>query len=97
MSDQLDAFMPHTETMQFQAHAIFRDRFPKSWYWRADDGRIFAAQSGDLVPAEDPDYASFLALGMNPTRWPTDEAGEQTSAALDAVLAPYGISANPAA
>jgi len=69
---------------------------PKNWYWLADDGRIFASSRQQTVPADDPAYLAWRASNL-PSLWPRDDAGEQTTASLEEVLAPYGIFVDPAA
>ena len=64
---------------------------PRDWYWLADDGRFYGSRAGALVDPADPAVEAWRADGRHPTRWPADEAGEQTDAALQAVLAPYGL------
>lgn len=69
---------------------------PMNWYWLADDGRLFSSAVGHLVKADDEDYQSWIDEGRIATRWPIDELGKQTFAALDDVLRPYGLSCTPA-
>lgn len=64
---------------------------PSSWYWLADDGRLYASAAGDLASKDSPEFKAWLANGQAPTAWPRDDKGEQTDAALHEVLAPYGI------
>lgn len=61
---------------------------PADWYWEADDGRLYSSAAQALV---NPDmaYQDWLQ-DHQPTRWPVDEGGEQTDAALQEVLSPYG-------
>jgi hypothetical protein len=73
------------------ARALIHPRFPARWYWLADDGRLYSAETKGVVPEDDAGYAEFLAQGERPTRWPHDDAGVQTDAALWAVLGPYGL------
>jgi len=63
---------------------------PNDWYWRADDGRVFASARQQTVDESDADYLAFSERQM-PSQWPRDDAGEQTDAALQEVLAPYNI------
>jgi hypothetical protein len=58
------------------------------WFWLADDGRIFSSEQQVLVASTDPDYVAWLEFSQ-PTPWPRDDAGNQTDAALQAVLDPY--------
>lgn len=63
---------------------------PYDWYWRADDGRIFASARQITVDETDPDFIAFSELAA-PTPWPRDENGQQTAAELQRVLFPYQI------
>ncbi|ABE63170.1 hypothetical protein Nham_2379 [Nitrobacter hamburgensis X14] len=63
---------------------------PLDWYWLADDGRVYSSAQQARVP--DDDAAWLVRQGSGAwTPWPRDEAGEQTDAALQWVLAPYGL------
>ncbi len=64
---------------------------PYSWYWVADDGRVFSSASSIIVTAKDKTYTAWKSDGNNPTRWPVDDEGLQTTASLQEVLTPYGI------
>lgn len=57
------------------------------WYWRSEDGRLFSSREGKEVSEDDRPFKAWSELGGIPTVWPRDEQGEQTQAALDAVLA----------
>jgi hypothetical protein len=63
---------------------------PANWYWKADDGRIFASARQIIVPDTDADYLVFIQR-VAPTMWPRDTAGDQTDAALQEVLTPFNI------
>jgi hypothetical protein len=63
---------------------------PNNWYWRADDGRIFASARQLIVDETDEGFIAFAATTA-PTPWPRDDAGEQTDPALQAVLQPYNV------
>lgn len=63
---------------------------PADWYWWADDGRLYASARQSLIDHDDADYIAWSETPALPTRWPTDDAGEQTDAALAAVLAHHG-------
>jgi hypothetical protein len=63
---------------------------PYDWYWLADDQRVFSSARQIIVPVDDPDYVNFQAVAA-PTAWPRDNAGNQTDAALQDVLTPYGV------
>lgn len=63
---------------------------PNDWYWAADDGRVYSSARRSLVAAEDATYRARLAGGLM-TPWPRDEEGDQTDAALQDVLRPYGL------
>ena len=61
---------------------------PADWYWRAEDGRLFSSREGKEIAEDDGAFVAWSELGGIPTVWPRDDQGEQTQAALDAVLAP---------
>jgi hypothetical protein len=61
------------------------------WYWLADDARTYGSKNGKIATDTDPDYTAWLDTNQIPTPWPRDEAGNQTNAALQEVLAPYGL------
>lgn len=63
---------------------------PHDWYWRADDGRVFASARQQIVAEDDPDYLAFKELAA-PTIWPRDEDGNQTLVELQRVLFPYKV------
>ena len=69
---------------------------PHDWYWLGADGRIFSSVGQTVVAATDAGYEAFLAAGHAPAGWPRDISGAQTDAALDVVLAPYGMATSPA-
>ena len=66
---------------------------PRDWYWLAPDARLYSSASGALIQPDDPAYLAWRARvpGLEPTPWPLNDAGEATDAALQEVLAPYGI------
>ena len=63
---------------------------PRAWYWSGPLG-VFSSAAKAIVPATDAPYQAWRAAGGAPTPWPRDDSGAQTAAALDAVLAPYGL------
>ncbi len=63
---------------------------PLDWYWLASDGRIYSSGRNALVFPYDTGYLTFLARSGGATPWPTDANGQQTTAALQAVLSYYG-------
>lgn len=67
---------------------------PGDWYWLASDGRLFSSAVTALVSKTNADFVRWSSAGGVPTTWPRDDAGEQTTAALQAVLAPYGLFAD---
>ncbi|AZO77702.1 MULTISPECIES: DUF4376 domain-containing protein [unclassified Bosea (in: a-proteobacteria)] len=69
---------------------------PRDWYWLAADGRLFGSGRGGLVADAENDaaYAAWRDLGRSATPWPSDAEGEQTTAALQEVLAPFGLFAD---
>ncbi|MFG1414056.1 DUF4376 domain-containing protein [Xanthobacter sp. VTT E-85241] len=70
---------------------------PRDWYWLGADGRLYSSAAGSVVALDTPAYLAWIAAGNVATRWPRDEAGAQTDAALRDVLAPYGLSLSPTA
>lgn len=64
--------------------------FPNDWYWLALDGRLFSSARGEIVPLTDAEYLAWRDINL-PTPWPRDDVGDQTDAALQEVLTPYGI------
>ncbi|WP_148291096.1 hypothetical protein [Methylobacterium sp. B1] len=65
---------------------------PLDWYWLKPDGAsLFGSKHMAVVAADDTDYKAWIADGSAPTLWPRDEAGQQTDAAMQSVLAPYGL------
>ena len=64
--------------------------FPTNWFWRADDGRVFASARQEIVSDTDPAFLEAKEAGQF-TRWPADDSGAQTEAALQEVLYPYRI------
>lgn len=71
-------------------HFPLRAYNPLDWYWLAADGRLFSSARAELVAEDDAAFAAWAEHGA-PTVWPRNEAGEQTTAALQAVLAPHGL------
>lgn len=65
--------------------------FPFDWYWQADDGRVYSSAKQGFVPKSHQAFEDWLAGGNKPTRWPSDDNGEQTDAELSKVLKPYGL------
>lgn len=68
---------------------------PYDWYWLADDGRLYTSARQQVVAQDDATYLAWCgpagAPERGPTRWPHDDAGLQTDAALQDVLKPYGL------
>lgn len=64
---------------------------PTAWYWRSDNGRIYSSAAKAVVPKTDDTYVAWTDAGGIPTVWPRDDAGSQTQAALDEVLAGSGL------
>ena len=64
---------------------------PSQMPWVADDGRIYSGARQQVVESDDADYVAWLASGQTPRPWPLDAAGEQTAAALQEILTPYGM------
>ncbi|SHI80581.1 hypothetical protein SAMN02745911_1226 [Aureimonas altamirensis DSM 21988] len=63
---------------------------PFDWYWLADDGRLFSSAVQAEVAADDAAYTEW-SESNRATAWPRDEEGNQTDAALQEVLATYGL------
>jgi len=63
---------------------------PYDWYWFADDGRVFSSARQTTVDEADADYVAWSQTNAA-TQWPRDDAGNQTDAALQAVLLPYNL------
>lgn len=73
-----------------------REFQPANWYWIASDGRLFGSARAALVAEQhDAAFAAWTEAGGVPTVWPRDEAGEQTDAALAAMLSPHGLAVSP--
>lgn len=64
---------------------------PFNWYWKRDDGVIYASQRQTLIGDDDEIYIEFLNSGDRATRWPENEEGEQTDLALQEVLSQFGL------
>jgi hypothetical protein len=64
---------------------------PLNWYWVAKDGRIYSSAGNRLTWPYDTGYVNFVAQNGGATPWPTDTNGQQTTAALQAVVGQYGI------
>lgn len=63
---------------------------PLAWYWTALDGRIYSSAKNALVYSYDAGYQTFITnQGIKP--WPFDAVGLQTTASMQAVMTPYGI------
>jgi hypothetical protein len=65
---------------------------PRNWYWLATNGSIYSSASQTLVPSTDATYTAWLAE-HTPSPWPVDGTGAQTTASLQSVLSPYGLTA----
>lgn len=70
---------------------------PFNWYWLRDDGAIYSSATQSIVSASNSAHKAWVKAGGIVTRWPVDDAGEQTDAAMLDVVSPYGlrISATP--
>ncbi len=64
---------------------------PHRWFWLAQDGRVYAGDRQAVVTESDPGYTAWIGSGGKPTPWPRDDDGEQTVAAMQEVVAPYGM------
>ncbi len=63
---------------------------PLTWYWIAEDGRIFSSARQVIVPADDEGYVAFCTGGPA-SDWPRDDQGNQTDAALQQVFDMLGV------
>jgi len=61
------------------------------WYWLASDGRIYSSARNALVYSYDSAYLAFVAKHGGCTPWPGDANGQQTMAAMQDVMSPYGV------
>nr|WP_282188626.1 hypothetical protein [Brucella tritici] len=68
---------------------------PMNWYWKADDGRIYSSAAQALVNSDDKTYVAWC-FENTPTRWPVDDVGGQSDAALEWVLVREGLKLWPA-
>lgn len=64
----------------------------RNWYWLADDGRVYGSERQLIVTTSDADYVAWMSAVGSPTAWPRDDSGNQTNAALLAVVSVYGLS-----
>jgi len=64
---------------------------PYAWFWVAEDGRVFDSARAVIITDKAKAYKDWVAAGMVATNWPRDDSGNQTDAALQDVLRPYGI------
>ena len=68
-------------------------------YWLADDGRVYSSGRQAIVDKTDALYLAWIEEGKTEDDpegsvampWPRDGAGAQTSAALQAILSPWGL------
>jgi len=59
---------------------------PGSWYWLREDGAVYSSDRGAVIAEGDAEYSSWTSTGQRATPWPKDADGNQTLAALQAVL-----------
>jgi hypothetical protein len=61
---------------------------PLDWYWTATDGsgRVYSSARNAPITSFDGAYQAFLGIVRGPTAWPTDANGNQSTAALQAVM-----------
>lgn len=64
---------------------------PADWYWIKEDGAIYSSASQAFVEADDAAFVAWRSAGATPTPYPRDTAGNESEAALQDVLSPYGI------
>lgn len=67
---------------------------PQSMYWLADDGRVYSGPKQQPVAGTDEDYLAYVTAGRPVRPWPRDIEADQTTAALQEVLTPYGMFAD---
>lgn len=63
----------------------------RDWYWLAEDGRVYSSKRQLIVTTSDDGYIAWIAAVGGATAWPRDDSGNQTDAALLAVVGPYGL------
>ena len=69
---------------------------PARWFWLAGDGRVYSSAAGKVITVKQkPEWAAYQAFCRiaSPTPWPRDDTGNQSEAALNAVLAANGLPA----
>lgn len=73
--------------------------FPRDWYWLASDDRLYSSRRCSIVAAgtADQSFSDWKAKGLTPTAWPRDDDDMESDDALNAVLAPYGLTTHGAA
>lgn len=64
---------------------------PLNWFWLRDDEMVYSSAKRAVIDQEDSLYVHWVEEGGLATPWPRDINGNQTDAALQEVLAPYGI------
>ncbi|MET3995990.1 hypothetical protein ABID65_007662 [Bradyrhizobium sp. S3.9.2] len=69
------------DTYPVSLRTFYRLYTPLTWYWKADDGRVFASERQLIVDETDAGYLDFITAGP-PSEWPPDAAGVQTDQAL---------------
>jgi|GEM_PF-5861419 len=67
---------------------------PNDWYWRRQDGSLYASARLADVDENDEAYIAWLAAEADrlPTPYPRDEAGDESDAELARVLSAHGVS-----
>ena len=64
---------------------------PYNSFWVAEDGRVYGSAAQAITTDADPDYLAFVENGFLPLEWARELDGSQTDAAMQAVLASYGM------
>jgi len=65
---------------------------PSDWYWlKPDSASVYSSRAQTIIATSDDAFVAWSADGSQPTLWPRDEDGSQTDAALNDVLASYGM------
>jgi hypothetical protein len=65
---------------------------PFDWCWVKSDGKtVYSSKSQSYLTTGTKAFKAWAADDTAPTLWPKDETGEETDAALQAVLSEYGL------
>ena len=64
----------------------------RSWFWLADDGRVYGSAANEVGTADDAAYKAFIRDGSSATLWPRDDEGNQTLASMQDVVSGFSLS-----